>query len=340
MTCKSSSMCASIFFLFALLVPIFVEASWKIPSYLSLTRNCHILRYAEFLGPGQLNQPEDIVYDENSENIYTGCLDGWIKRVYIGKSKFSMNKVENWVNTGGRPLGLVWGLNNELIVADAYKGLLHVTKDGRVTVLTTMAEGLKFNLMDGVDVAKDGKIYFTDSSYKYSLQDADVAFADPLPYGRLVSYDPTTRKTKVLARDLYTPNGIVVSPNQDSVIFCESTKSRCTKYYIRGETKGLTENFIDHLPASVANIKYDNQGQNYWIGLYSRNTSYYNAGALAVTLDGKAIAQFTDFNITCSTATRIGDDVYCSSVLQNFIFRFSPAQLPSSRASRSPFCSR
>lgn len=60
--------------------------------------------------------PEDLVYDSGSGVLYTGCADGWVKRVSVNDSV-----VEDWVNTGGRPLGLALGLNGEIIVADANK---------------------------------------------------------------------------------------------------------------------------------------------------------------------------------------------------------------------------
>lgn len=88
---------------------------------------------------------------------------------------------------------------------------------------TDEAEGVKFNLTDFVDIAKDGMFYFTDASHKYSLKDADVDILEGKPNGRLLSYNSTTKQTKVLLSDLYFANGVVVSPDQNSLIFCETT---------------------------------------------------------------------------------------------------------------------
>ena len=86
----------------------------------AVLRNERMLEGAELLGVGKFQGPEDILYDSRSEMIYTGSGDGWIQRVWLNESA-SDTVVENWVNTGGRPLGLALGLNNEVIVADAYK---------------------------------------------------------------------------------------------------------------------------------------------------------------------------------------------------------------------------
>ena len=61
--------------------------------------------------------PEDLDYDVATRVIYTGCSDGWIKRVTVNES-VTDSVVRNWVNTGGRPLGLALGHNGELIVAE------------------------------------------------------------------------------------------------------------------------------------------------------------------------------------------------------------------------------
>ena len=72
------------------------------------------------MGDGLVVGPEDLVYDPNGHLLYTGCEDGWIKRVRLSEAVASMS-VENWTYTGGRPLGLAVGAENQLIVADAYK---------------------------------------------------------------------------------------------------------------------------------------------------------------------------------------------------------------------------
>ena len=102
------------------------------------------------------------------------------------------------------------------------KGLLNVSEDGVIELLTDSAEGHQFKLTDGVDIAEDGTIYFTDASYKYSLHQYPLDILEGRPYGRLLSYNPSTRQTKVLVRDLYFANGVVVSPDQKFVVFCET----------------------------------------------------------------------------------------------------------------------
>ncbi|XP_021830692.1 protein STRICTOSIDINE SYNTHASE-LIKE 5-like [Prunus avium] len=262
---------------------------------------------------------------------------------------------EGWVNTGGRPLGLAFGLYNEVVVADADKGLLNVTSGGEVMLLTDEAEGVKFGITDGVDVAVDGTIYFTDASYKYNLKHFVWDILEGRPYGRFVSYDSATKQTTVLVRDLYFANGLVVSPDQSHVIFCETPMRRCRKYYVQGEKKGSVETFIDQLPGLPDNIRYDGEG-HYWIALLMAPTLAWdlavrypfirkvmgimekytgrpnvekNGGVLAVDLDGNLISHYYDPGLSLvSSVIKIGNHIFCGSVFHPYMLRLNIQQYP------------
>ncbi|KAF8377716.1 hypothetical protein HHK36_031100 [Tetracentron sinense] len=326
----------------------------RLPSMVVPKLNGRMLQGSEILGHGLLPGPEDLAYDAESGVIYTGCADGWIKRVKVTESAADAT-VENWVHVGGRPLGLVLGLDNQLLVADAEKGLLKVTKEGVVDLLTDEAEGLKFRITDGLDVANDGIIYFTDASYKYSLAEHTRDILEGRPHGRLMSFDPSINQTEVLVRDLYFANGVAVAPDQSFVVFCETVMRRCRRYYIQGQRKGTVENFIDNLPGLPDNIRYDGEG-HYWIALVTAVTPYWDVasrypfvrkglgildkyvgrphverdgGVLAVDLEGKPVAHYYDPALSMlTTGIKIGKHLYCGSVLKPYIMRLNLAQYP------------
>ncbi|CAI9272238.1 unnamed protein product [Lactuca saligna] len=317
--------------------------------------NPRVLHGSEKIGEGQLSAPEDILYDPKLGVIYTGCVDGWIKRVTVNDSV-----VEDWVNTGGRPLGLALGYSGEVYVADAFKGLLKITQDGEIEALTDEAEGVKFGTTDDVVVAKNGVLYFTDASWKYNLHDFALDIFENRPYGRFMSYDPSTKQTKVIARDLYYANGVEISPNQDFVIFCETPMMRCMRYYLEGEKEGSIDVFIDRLPGMPDNIRYDGQGQ-YWIAIPTEHTyewdlarkyPYFrkvlaflekylkrpsvekNSGVLAVNLDGKPVERYYDPKLTfVTTGIKIGEHLYLGNLAKNFIIRLNLTQYPATESS-------
>ena len=78
-------------------------------------------------------------------------------------------KQEVFASTGGRVLGFDFDAKGRLIAADAYKGLLAVTPDGKDTLLAdhlTPDDPIRY--ADAVIVAPDGTIYFTDASTRFS----------------------------------------------------------------------------------------------------------------------------------------------------------------------------
>ncbi|KAG8373584.1 hypothetical protein BUALT_Bualt11G0039600 [Buddleja alternifolia] len=316
-------------------------------------QNPHMLRGSEKIGNGELLAPEDIAFHPKTGLIYTGCGDGWVTRVSINDSA-----VEKWVNTGGRPLGIVHGLHGEVIVADAHKGLLNISGDGAIELLTDEAEGLKFKLIDAVDIGPDGTLYFTDASYKYDIKDNLFDLLEGRPHGRFLSYDPSTKHTHVLVRDLYFANGVAVSSDQSFVIFCETAMRRCKKYYIQGEKKGSVDIFIENLPGLPDNIRYDGEGQ-YWVALTTENylwellqrypfmrkvvailESYKlrpntekNGGVIAVDLDGKPTSHYYDHDaFMTTTGIKIGEHLYFGSIVLPYIIRLNVSRYPATPA--------
>lgn len=311
-------------------------------------RNNNMRLGSEKVAEGELFGPEDLVYDADKALVYTSCEDGWIKRITVNESV-----VEDWVNTGGRPLGLAFDGNGELIVADADKGLLRVTREKEIEVLVTEIDGLIFKITDGVDVAHDGTIYFTDASSKYSIKDSVLDILEGKPNGRFLSYNPSTKKTTLLVSDLYFPNGVAVSPDQNFVVFCETSMMNCKKYYIHGPKKGSTEKFCD-LPGMPDNIHYDGHGQ-YWIGIAtafspeldimlkypfirkvlaiitkkvsSLNLSK-NGGVITVDLEGKPTTHYYDPKFSLTTGIKIGNHMYCGSILYPFVIRLDIEKYP------------
>lgn len=59
-------------------------------------------------------------------------------------------------------------------------------------MLTDNYKGQKFSFLNNLDVAKDGRVYFTDSSTKYNLHGFLLDMLEGKPYGRVYMYDPST----------------------------------------------------------------------------------------------------------------------------------------------------
>ncbi|WP_159972323.1 SMP-30/gluconolactonase/LRE family protein [Pseudomonas sp. 8Z] len=219
------------------------------------------LMKAELLARGQVHGPEDTAVDAQGR-VYAGLHDGRIVRVLAEDS------VETFVDTGGRPLGMDFDASGNLIVADAYKGLLSIAENGAIKVLSSEADGVPFAFTDDLDIASDGTIYFSDASSRFQQPDYLLDLLEARPHGRLLAYDPATGKTRVLLKDLYFANGVALSAAEDFVLVNETYRYRITRYWLRGDKAGQHEVFIDNLPGLPDNLQGDRKG-TFWVALPS-----------------------------------------------------------------------
>ncbi|WP_134677992.1 SMP-30/gluconolactonase/LRE family protein [Ectopseudomonas khazarica] len=217
------------------------------------------LMKAELLARGQIHGPEDTAVDAQGR-VYAGLHDGRVVRVLADDS------VETFADTGGRPLGMDFDAAGNLILADAYKGLLRIDPQGRIEVLSTEADGLPFAFTDDLDIASDGIIYFSDASSRFQQPDYLLDLLEARPHGRLLSYDPSTGETRVLLDGLYFANGVALSANEDFVLVNETYRYRITRYWLKGERAGQHEVFIDNLPGLPDNLQGDRKG-TFWVAL-------------------------------------------------------------------------
>lgn len=215
-----------------------------------------LLSSAEILAEGKVNGPEAIAIDKAGV-IYTGTADGNITRV------FPDGRVEPFINTGGRPLGMKFDSSGNLIVCDSWKGLLSISKDGKVTTLTNSADNIPFAFTDDLDIASDGAIYFTDASSKFHQPEYLYDLLESKPHGRFLKYDPRTKETNVLLNGLYFPNGVALSQREDFVLINETYRYRITRFYLKGDKKGTSDIFFENAPGFPDNITSNRRGVFY-----------------------------------------------------------------------------
>jgi len=206
--------------------------------------------------------PEDVAVDGEGR-IYGGLHDGQIIRILHDGTQEVFATIE-----GGRPLGLHFDAAGNLIVADAWKGLLSFGKDGKMTVLSTEEGGVPFAFADDLDIASDGKIYFSDASHTYSQPDYRLDLLEARGNGRLLVFDPETGETTKLLGDLYFANGIALSQNEDFVLVNETGRYRVTRYWLKGDKAGTSDIFIDNLPGFPDGISANRKG-TFWLAIPS-----------------------------------------------------------------------
>ena len=215
----------------------------------------HLIR-----GVGQ--GPEDVARGSDGR-FYTGLQDGRIIRFTPDS-----NEPETFVSTGGRPLGMQFDAQGNLIVADAFKGLLSISSTGGIRVLTDNVNGTRLLFTDDLDIALDGTIWFSDASQRFDQHNYILDFLETRPTGRLLSFDPKTGETRVRLDKLMFANGVALGPEDAYVLVNETMGSRIKRLWLKGPKAGQTDIFLDALPAYPDNISF-NQDDIFWVALPS-----------------------------------------------------------------------
>lgn len=236
------------------------------------------LRDAEAIGLGKLDGPEDVIFDR-SGNLYCGTREGFIWRL-TGEN---FQDQEIFARTGGRPLGMAFDRNDNLIICIAGMGVYGVRPDRsiyRVTDETNRTFGKVIDnsrlvLADDLDIAPDGKIYFSEATLRYTAHTWATDALEGRGNGRLIVFDPANGKTRTLLRDQIFPNGVCVAHDGLSVLFALTWACRIERYWIGGPKAGQLETLISDLPGLPDNINRASDGC-YWLALVGLRTPAYD----------------------------------------------------------------
>ncbi|KAG8439636.1 hypothetical protein GDO86_005713 [Hymenochirus boettgeri] len=226
---------------------------------------------------GHLKGPESFTSD-NEGNLYTGTVDGKVWVIHGEQLSFITQMGQNLAECGtpdlepicGRPHGIRMASDGYLIVADSYFGLYRVNpQTGEKNILISNKEGLdgiSFRFLNGLELSKNGTIYFTDSSSKWGRQHHRYEVLETNHLGRLLKYEPTAKNVKSLLDGLYMANGIALSPEEDYILIAETSICRILRYWLTGSKAGRKEIFVDNLPGYPDNIRLSSLG-TYRVGL-------------------------------------------------------------------------
>ena len=258
---------------YLLLAPVpIAPAAWTPPASPGLTgqyaQNSR-LSPVQKLSLGDGHKPEDVALDAEGK-IYAGFEDG---RIMVLQPDGSQSRV--FADTHGRPLGLVFDREGNLIVADAIKGLLSINKAGEVKVLAEEADGVKFGCLNDLDIGADGTIYFTEASNKFPMSQFANDILEHQPNGRLLALEPQSRRPRTLLRNIYFANGVAVSPDQTFVLVAETGMYRIRRVWVREPKMGQNDVFIDNLPGFPDGIS-SNGRDRFWLALVTPRQALFD----------------------------------------------------------------
>ncbi|MCA6100788.1 ABC transporter permease [Bradyrhizobium australafricanum] len=236
------------------------------------------LKNAEAIALNMIEGPEDIILDRK-DNLYTVNRNGSIIRFLA--PDYTVR--EEFARIGGRPLGLAFDRDQNLLVCIAGMGVYGVKPDRsvfKVTDRTTrtrtrLKDDSRLYLADDLDVAPDGKIYFSEASTRYELTDWALDGFEGRGNGRLICHDPKTGTTRTVLKNLTFPNGICISHDGQSVLWASTWLCQINRFWIAGPKAGTSEILIDNLPGYCDNINRASDGK-YWLAFVGLRTPVYD----------------------------------------------------------------
>ncbi|MBW8639185.1 SMP-30/gluconolactonase/LRE family protein [Hoeflea sp. WL0058] len=226
------------------------------------------------IGLGEIDGPEDIILDDD-DNIYTGNRTGDVIRFFAPDYK----QHEVYAHVGGRPLGLAFDKNGDLLVCIGGMGLYRVTKDREIEKLTdetnrswlSVIDDSRLRLADDLDVALDGRVFFSEATVRYEMHEWPVDGLESRGNGRIICYDPSSKSTHTVLRNLKFPNGICMAHDGQSFFFAETWACTVSRYWFDGPKKGTVETVIPDLPGYPDNINRASDG-TFWLALVGIRT--------------------------------------------------------------------
>ncbi len=241
------------------------------------------LRDVEVIGLGEVDGPEDVLLDDD-DNLYCSVRQGEIIRFLAPDH----TRREVYAHVGGRPLGMAFDKAGGLVVCIAGMGLYRIDNQRSVHKLTaetnrsafSIIDDSRMRLADDLDIAPDGKVYFSEATIRYGFEEWVVDALEGRGNGRIIRYDPAAGATRTVVRNLLFANGMCVAHDGKSVLFAETWGCRVSRYWLEGTKAGRTEVLIADLPGYPDNI---NRGSNgaYWVALAGTRTPSYD---LAMTM--------------------------------------------------------
>ena len=93
-------------------------------------------------------------------------------------------------------------------------------------------------LADDLDIAPDGKVYFSEATIRYGFEEWVVDALEGRGNGRIIRYDPATGTTRTVLRNLLFANGVCMAHDGKSLLFAETWGCRVSRYWLEGPKAG------------------------------------------------------------------------------------------------------
>lgn len=237
-----------------------------------------LLRHAHSV-PGLL-APEGFAESKDGKTLFTSTMTGTIVRIEVDRFENRAPLPSDFVVVArmgseiwnascddysyeneplcGRPLGLSWDSEGNLLVCEAYSGIYQIPKK----ILFASKNAIDLNLRPKLIVAANGDhkffnvalqvdrvLYFTDSSSVYHRRDVPEALLDGRSLGRLFRVNLPGKTPELLADGFGFSNGLIAM-DSDTLLVADSMRMQILRFHIRNSTISV----FQHLPCMPDNL--------------------------------------------------------------------------------------
>lgn len=226
----------------------------------------------------QLVGPEAMFIDADG-SIVTGLKDGRIVRLRAGVDEPTV-----LADTHGRPLAIARHPDGRIVICDAYRGLLALDAAGLLEVLASEHGGTPLRFTDDLDIGRDGTVYFSDASTRHSIDRFTMDLLEHQTTGRVLRWDPASRRTALVASGFSFANGIALAPDESFLVVAETGGYRLWRVWLTGARAGEKEPFGDPLPGFPDNVRLSRSRGAFWVAIGSPRNGLVDALARAPSL--------------------------------------------------------
>jgi ribose transport system permease protein len=197
------------------------------------------LRDVTLIGLGRIEAPEDVILDR-ATTIST-------------PARATATSYASWRPTTRRwrcsPISAAsrsaWRSTAKTIsiVCIGGMGLYRITPDGKrwrrrptrpTAAFTSVNDDSRLRLADDLDIADDGRIFFSEATVRYEMHEWPVDGLEARGNGRIICYDPQEARQRTVLRGLKFPNGICIASDGQSILFAETWGCSIKRYWFDG----------------------------------------------------------------------------------------------------------
>lgn len=205
---------------------------------------------------------EDVVVAADG-TVFTGTEDGSIFAVRPDGSGAALIG-----STGGRPLGIELLGADRLVIADAHHGLLAMTiATGELETLVDAVEGRPLVFCNNAAVARNGDIWFSDTSTVFGIEKWKNDLVQDTRSGRLLCLR-ANGGVETHVEGLAFANGVALAADESYVAVAETAARTVVRLWLSGERAGERDLLCADLPGYPDNIARGSDGL-IWVSIAS-----------------------------------------------------------------------